>query len=430
MAVVIEMPKLSDTMEEGGVAEWFKKEGEFVEEGDLLLSVETDKATMEYNSPEEGTLLKIVVQPGTTVRLRKPIAVLGEKGELPDYDVLLKDVSTASDRVDDGDSSKSSAEGSSPVEPAPVSVSASEDGVSDRAQIKSGVVSGSAGRVKASPLAKKLAAQKGLDLRMLSGTGPMGRIVQKDVEQAALAPISVGYGVPAYEDKVIPNSMMRKTIAKRLLAGKNEAPHFYLTVSADMGAILDWRQNLNQDPGVLSGQLPKVSVNDLVILAVAHGLRRHPEVNASWSDNAITHHGRVDVCMAVALPTGLVTPVIRNADQLKVRTIAEQSKALAKKARDGLLTPEEYTGGTFTISNLGMTKVESFTAIINPPQACILAVGSTQTVPWVDEKEQLVVRKRMQMTLSCDHRVVDGMVGAKFLETLISYLENPLLMLS
>ena len=430
MAVVIEMPKLSDTMEEGGVAEWFKKEGEFVEEGELLLSIETDKATMEYNSPEEGTLLKIVVEPGSTVGLRRPIAVLGDKGESPDYDKLLKASPESSDAAESTEpvvasqtheSSAPATNAQAPVSPAPV-----------HAPANAGAAALSTDRVKASPLAKKLAAQKGLDLRLVSGTGPMGRIIQKDVEDAKIAPISgsVGAGVVSYQDEVLPNSMMRKTIAKRLLAGKNEAPHFYLTVSADMGAILDWRQKLNQDPGVASGQLPKVSVNDLVILATAHALRQHPEVNASWNESAITRHGRVDVCMAVALPTGLVTPVIRNADQLKVRTIAEQAKALAKKARDGQLTPEEYTGGTFTISNLGMTKVESFTAIINPPQACILAVGSTQAVPWVDENEQLVVRKRMQMTLSCDHRVVDGMVGAKFLETLISYLENPLLMLS
>ena len=408
----------------------FKKEGEFVEEGELLLSIETDKATMEYNSPEEGTLLKIVVEPGSTVGLRRPIAVLGDKGESPDFDTLLKASPESSDAAESSDpvvaspnpeSSALATNAQAPASPAPV-----------HAPANAGAAAQSTDRVKASPLAKKLAAQKGLDLRLVSGTGPMGRIIQKDVEDAKIAPLSgaVGAGMVSYQDEVLPNSMMRKTIAKRLLAGKNEAPHFYLTVSADMGAILDWRQKLNQDPGVASGQLPKVSVNDLVILATAHALRQHPEVNASWSDSAITRHGRVDVCMAVALPTGLVTPVIRNADQLKVRTIAEQSKALAKKARDGQLTPEEYTGGTFTISNLGMTKVESFTAIINPPQACILAVGSTQAVPWVDENEQLVVRKRMQMTLSCDHRVVDGMVGAKFLETLISYLENPLLMLS
>ena len=236
MAVVIEMPKLSDTMEEGGVAEWFKKEGEFVEEGELLLSIETDKATMEYNSPEEGTLLKIVVEPGSTVGLRRPIAVLGDKGESPDFDTLLKASPESSDAAESSDpvvaspnpeSSALATNAQAPASPAPV-----------HAPANAGAAAQSTDRVKASPLAKKLAAQKGLDLRLVSGTGPMGRIIQKDVEDAKIAPLSgaVGAGMVSYQDEVLPNSMMRKTIAKRLLAGKNEAPHFYLNVSADMGA--------------------------------------------------------------------------------------------------------------------------------------------------------------------------------------------------
>ncbi|MCB9228945.1 MAG: 2-oxo acid dehydrogenase subunit E2 [Deltaproteobacteria bacterium] len=408
MASVIEMPKLSDTMEEGGIAEWFRKEGDYVEEGEPLLAIETDKATMEYSSPEEGVLLKILVPAGTTVRLQQAIAVIGAKGEQPDYDSLLKAPAASAA------TSATKEEQPSPGRAAPETTSRTVTGPAAE------------GRIKASPLARKLAQEKGLSLNQLQGSGPHGRIIQRDVTGAAVTPAFRSGGSA---DKRIPHSMMRKTIAKRLLAAKNEAPHFYLSISADMSAVLDWRTQLNRDPGVEKGELPKVSVNDLLILAAGRALRRHPEINASWEEDAIIQFGQVDVCMAVALPSGLVTPVIRGADQLSAREIAARSRLLAGKARDGSLSPEEYTGGSFTISNLGMTRVESFTAIINPPQACILAAGASLPQPWVDESGQLLVRPRMQMTLSCDHRVVDGMTGARFLETLVSFLEQPLLMI-
>ena len=280
-------------------------------------------------------------------------------------------------------------------------------------------------RVKASPLAKKMAADKGINIATISGSGPSGRVIAKDLEtvsSGASGPRAVRSG----EDRVIANTMMRKTIAKRLLAGKNEAPHFYLTVSADMSRMNDWRVRLNKEADKTG---VKVSVNDLVTLSVAKALVKHREINASWQGDSILEYGNVHVAMAVALPTGLVTPVIRFTDQLNIREIAKQSKELAGKAKDGKLSNEDYAGGTITISNLGMFGIEEFTAIINPPQASILAVGATILTPFVDAKGLVVVQPRMKITMSCDHRVIDGVMGAQFLQTLVSYLEEPLNML-
>lgn len=413
------MPKLSDTMEEGGVSEWFKKEGDFVEEGELLLAIETDKATMEYASPEEGTLLKILVKEGSTVPLRKPIAVMGTQGEAFNLNELASESQ---------ETPQEKLETTSEHEQKPKSAE-----TRSQTQTNSGSPETNSSRIKASPLAKKIAADKGIDLGSIEGSGPNGRIIQRDLGSQSSQGTSQGQ-LSALKDAAAdvkkPHSMMRKTIAKRLLAGKNEAPHFYLTVSADMTAMAEWRARLNQDPKVVNKELPKVSLNDLIIMATAKALKKHPEVNASWYDDYILEHGNIHIAMAVALPTGLITPVIPYTETLGARTIAKMTKELAGKAKDGKLQPEEYSGGTFTISNLGMTAVESFTAIINPPQACILAIGTSKPTPHVNKSGELVVQTRMKMTLSCDHRVVDGMVGAKFLETLISYLENPLFMMS
>jgi pyruvate dehydrogenase E2 component (dihydrolipoamide acetyltransferase) len=411
------MPKLSDTMEEGGIASWLKKEGEYVDDGEALVEIETDKATMEYASPEEGYLLKIVADAGAGVALDGPICVLGEeKDEKFDLDKLVAESggSTSAPKKDEAPAASTPAPAAStpaPSAPAPVAQS-------------------SGGRVKASPLAKKIAESNGIDIGAVSGTGPNGRVVQRDVEQAISSGVgsSSGFAAASRADKKVPLSMMRKTIAKRLLAGKNDAPHFYLTVSANMENMLAFRAQLNKNVGKVEG-LPKVSVNDLVMLASAKALRLHPTVNSSWQGDHILEHGNVNISMAVALPTGLVTPVIRNADQLGVRDISVNAKALGKKAKDGNITNEDLAGGTFTISNLGMTKVEEFTAIINPPQAAILAVGTTKEVAHVENGE-ITVQKRMKMTLSSDHRVIDGMVGAQFLETLVEFIENPSMMLA
>lgn len=417
MAILVTMPKLSDTMEEGGIASWLKSVGEYVDDGEALVEIETDKATMEYSSPEEGYLLKVVAEEGAGVALDAPICVLGEKDETFDLASLVSDSGAKTESKPDETEKQTTPEVKGDI----VGV------VTNVAQPTAAID----GRLKASPLAKKIAASNGIDISLLTGSGPNGRIVQRDVEGAVTSGLSAKstLNIGQAADKKLPLSMMRKTIAKRLLAGKNEAPHFYLTVSANMKNMLDFRKHLNQNVGKVDG-LPKVSVNDLIMLASAKALRLHPTVNSSWQGDHILEHGSVNISMAVALPTGLVTPVIRNADQLGVRDISLNAKALGKKAKDGEISNEDLAGGTFTISNLGMTKVESFTAIINPPQAAILAVGTTQAQPWVDENGELGVQQRMQMTLSCDHRVIDGMVGAQFLETLVEFIENPTMMLA
>ncbi len=431
MARVIEMPKLSDTMEEGGIANWLKKEGDKIDEGEPLVEIETDKATQEYESPEEGVVLKILVQPGKTVPLRTPIAVVGTAGEKYDLGALTGGAGKAG--------ASAATQVAAPLTTAKVPTKPATPAVT--AQPVGG------GRVKASPLARKVAAELGVDVSQIVGSGPAGRVVLRDIEQSSAgapaavstlskpsqpqpsAPLPTASTVGA---TVTPVSMMRKTIAKRLTAAKNEAPHFYLTVSANVAKLEAWRQELNESAAKVNakgGSVAKVSLNDAVILAVARALRHHPQVNASWQGETIVHHAEAHVALAVALPEGLVTPVIRRAEALGVREIAAAARDLATKAKDGLLSNDAYTGGTFTISNLGMFGIEEFTAIINPPQAAILAVGAATPTPWVDDQERLVVQHRMKMTLSCDHRVVDGATGAKFLQTLVSYLEDPMLML-
>ena len=418
MAIIIDMPKLSDTMEEGGIASWLKKEGEEINEGEALLEIETDKATMEYASPEEGILLKILVAAGKTVALNEPIAIVGTKGESFDLSELLalrkKGSAKAPGGAHAGTASQANAPSTAP---------------SLAAEPTASVPNLTGSRVKASPLARKIANDRGLDISNIRGSGPNGRIIMKDVGSATRSSVAATY-IAAISDQIIPLSMMRKTIAKRLLAGKNDAPHFYLTVSANMEQVITWRRDLNATKGVAEGQFAKVSVNDIIIMAVSRALRLHPIVNSSWNGESILQHGAIHICMAVALPTGLVTPALRNVDQLGVRQIAGQTKQFGEKARAGQLNNDDFKDGTFTVSNLGMTGIEEFTAIINPPQACILAVGKTMLQPWVAEKGDIVAQNRMKMTMSCDHRVVDGMVGAKFLETLVQFLESPLMMFS
>lgn len=421
MANIVEMPKLSDTMEEGAVASWLKKEGDTVEEGGALCEIETDKATMEYQSPYGGTLLKIIAQPGKTLALNAPIAVIGNKGEAVDLEALLAKTATKSE----------------PEKPAiekPTVVAAPAKTVQPAAAVAGPTVAVAAsprtpsGRIKSSPLARRMAEANNISLSGVTGSGPGGRIVMRDIEAAVARGGSTGgmRSLSPRADQVIPVSLMRKTIAKRLLAGKNDAPHFYLTRSVNMANMLQWRKMLNDAAGDGGG---KVSVNDLIILATSRALRHHPEINASWQGEEIIQYGAVHVAVAVALPTGLVTPVIRNADQLGIRDIAVTSRSLAQKAKAGQLTNEDYAGGTFTISNLGMFGIEEFTAIINPPQAAILAVGATVATPAVNDRGDVVVEQRMKVTMSCDHRVIDGAMGAQFLQTLAQFIEQPLMMM-
>ncbi len=424
MAEIIEMPKLSDTMEEGGVANWVKKEGEFIEEGDVFVEIETDKATMEYNSPEEGYLLKILVQAGETCSLSAPICVVGEKGEEFDLNALVSASSTA---VSNEPAKKE--EPAAKVD-APVTTSASAAEAGDR--------------IKASPLAKKIATDKGLNISTIAGTGPNGRVIARDVDSARvvespLEPTPVASApaqpvvMPAMAGDIdVPNSMMRKTIAKRLHAAKNEAPHFYLKRSVNMTNLIAWRKRLNDEVANYRGANPpqKVSVNDLIVLASAKALMKHPYVNASWQGDSIRQHGAAHVAVAVAIPDGLITPVVRFANLLGARDIASLTKDLIGRAKSGKLAPDEYQGGTFSISNLGMMGIEDFTAIINPPQSAILAVGATIKTPWVNAAGEIEVQPRMKICLSCDHRVIDGAVGAEFLQTLTAYLEDPMMMLT
>jgi pyruvate dehydrogenase E2 component (dihydrolipoamide acetyltransferase) len=413
MATVMEMPKLSDTMKEGAVARWLKKEGEKVTAGHPVVEIETDKATMEFESPASGTLIKIIVGDKQTCDLNAPIAVIGKADEnwqeaLDKYSAKKKGGAAAPAKA-----SAPAAATSTTVAAAP-SASVTPTSTLDR--------------LRASPLAKRVAADKGIDLRSIQGSGPNGRIVVRDVENltggAATSSVAVpGFSAaPAAEMEKVPLSMMRKTIARRLVESTSTAPHFYLTISINMGPLLAWRKATIAKVS----EAEKFSVNDLIVFLVSRALRKHPNINSSWQNDFIAQYNSVHMGVAVALPAGLVTPVVRHADKLSLVQIAQKNRELIKLARDGKLQPDDYSGGTFTISNLGMSGIEEFTAIINPPQAAILAVGSTVATPVVNEDGDVEVEQRMRVTLSCDHRVIDGAQGAEFLKTLKTYFEDPM----
>lgn len=408
MATVMEMPKLSDTMSEGSVARWLKKEGEKVSAGIPVIEIETDKATMEYESPASGVLLKILVGDGQKCPLQAPIAVIGKADEK--WEEALEKYHAKKGGSASASAAKKEDKASVPVQAT--------------AQAKSNPV-GNDSAIKASPLAKKIAEDKGIDLKSIAGSGPNGRIVQRDLAQvssgSAAAPSAGSFAFGAAEVEKIPHTNMRKTIARRLSESLQTAPHFYLTVSINMTNILAWRKEV-------LAKLPeseKFSVNDLVIFLTARALKRHPEINSSWQDDHVARYRDVHMSVAVALPNGLMTPVVKHADKLTVVQIAQETKRLVKLAKDGKLQPNDYAGGTFSVSNLGMSGVESFTAIINPPQAAILAVGSTVPTPVVLANGSVGVEQRMKVTLSCDHRVIDGALGADFLKTLRQFFEDP-----
>lgn len=410
MATVMEMPKLSDTMKEGAVARWLKKEGEKVTAGIPVVEIETDKATMEFESPASGTLLKIIVGDKETCELNAPIAVIGKPDEKWE-EALEKYMSKK----------KGPAKQAQQTATAPAASTAAQPQASTVASSAS-----SSERLRASPLAKRMAQEKGIDLRSVQGSGPHGRIVVRDLESVsggAGAGASAAFvAAPASEMEKVPLSMMRKTIARRLVESVSTAPHFYLTISLNMGPLLAWRKAM---VAKLS-EAERFSVNDIIVFLVSRALRKHPNINASWQGDFIAQYNSVHMGVAVALPAGLITPVIRHADKLSLIQIAQRGRELIKLARDGKLQPDDYAGGTFTISNLGMSGIEEFTAIINPPQAAILAVGSTVAVPSVDENGDISVEQKMKVTLSCDHRVIDGAQGAEFLKTLKSYFEDPM----
>lgn len=411
MAEVVSMPRLSDTMEEGTVAKWHKKVGDKVEEGDLLAEIETDKATMDFEAFQEGTLLYIGVEEGSTAPVDSILAILGEKGE--DIKAL----------IDGGGEEKKEEEKQEAAAEAPQAPEAGKETESAPAQPEGG-------RIKASPLAKKLAEDKGIDLAKVRGTGENGRIVKRDIDEykaveqetapAGTPAQQISFGESGYEEVQV--SQMRKTIAKRLAESKFTAPHFYLTLEIDMDNAMTARKAINASGDV------KISFNDLVIKAAAMALKKHPKVNSSWLGDKIRYNRDVHIGVAVAVEEGLLVPVVRHTDQKGLSMINAEVKAAAEKARDKKLQPADWEGNTFTISNLGMFGIEEFTAIINPPDSCILAVGGIKQTPVVKDG-QIVPGNVMKVTLSCDHRVVDGATGAAFLQTFKANLENPVNML-
>ncbi|MGV3609942.1 MAG: pyruvate dehydrogenase complex dihydrolipoamide acetyltransferase [Fluviicola sp.] len=425
MAEIINMPKLSDTMTEGVVAEWHKKVGDTVKSGELLAEIETDKATLEFESFFDGVLLHIGIEKGKPAPVNSLLAIIGEKGE--DISALIagagqseapaekKEEKAEEKKADEPKKDEAKAEEKTPAAATPAPKAAPA------------VVNNSGGRIFASPLAKKLAEEKGVDLSFITGTGEGGRITKRDVDHY------VPYDAPArpagssgssltesFVDE--PVSQMRKTIARRLGESLFTAPHFYLTISLDMDNAIAARKAMNGNEGV------KVSFNDMVIKAVAMALRKHPAINSSWLGDVIRKNNHVHIGVAVAVEDGLLVPVIRFADSKGLTQIGEEVKVLATKAKEKKLQPAEWEGNTFTISNLGMFGIEQFTAIINSPDSCIMAVGGISQEPVV-KNGQVVPGNIMKVTLSCDHRTVDGATGAAFLQTFKQYMENPVMML-
>jgi pyruvate dehydrogenase E2 component (dihydrolipoamide acetyltransferase) len=447
MTTKVVMEALSPTMEEGRLVEWKKQEGDTVAIGDVIAEVETDKAVMELVARAAGTLLKHIVEAGATVPVSEPVAVIGEPGE----DVSGATGQAGSEAAGQRGSKETQTTQPSPGKNQPVAmpptppatVAVEERRPAEKPPAREGNgAKATPMRVKASPLARRIAAERGVDLVGVTGSGPEGRVVARDLETAvttapassrpapsvatATAPLPRRPADTPYTD--VPLSQIRKTIAKRLAQSIGPVPTFYLTTEVDMERVAEARGALieaGQQGGGAAGQQARVSFNDIIIKAVASALRQHPECNAWWQDDHIRYWNEVHVSMAVAVEDGLITPVIRNADQKSLRQIATESQDLAARARERRLKPEEYTGGTFSVSNLGMLDIDEFTAIINPPEAGILAVGRMAEKP-VAQEGNVTVRRRMRLTMSCDHRVIDGATGARFLKTLKGMLENPL----
>jgi len=417
-AVLVTMPKMSDTMQEGTISSWLKKVGDVVKTGEIIAEVETDKATMELESYEDGVLLYIGVEAGGSVPVDGVIAVIGEKGA--DFQSLLA-------AHQGGASIAAPVEVASPAAPVVVAAPAP---VMVQAPVAAAVTSSTGNeRVKASPLAKKIASETGVDIRQVAGSGEGGRIVKRDIEsfvpaaataspQAASSQVggASALGQESFTEEKV--SQMRKTIAKRLAESKYSAPHFYLTMEINMDKAIEARKSMNEFGTA------KISFNDLVIKATAAALRQNPKANSSWLGDKIRYNDHIHIGMAVAVEEGLLVPVIRFADQLSLSQISNQAKSLGQKAKNKELQPKDWEGNTFTISNLGMFGIDEFTAIINPPDACILAVGGIKETVIVKDG-QMKIGNVMKVTLSCDHRVVDGAVGSAFLQTLKGLLEDP-----
>jgi pyruvate dehydrogenase E2 component (dihydrolipoamide acetyltransferase) len=418
MASRVVMPKLSDTMEEGKILRWLKQEGDKVETGQTLAEVETDKATVEMEAYTNGTIRKLVAAPGDTIKIGAIIAIIGAPDE--DISTLLEPTPTAPP------AEAKAAPVPRPAAPHPAAPRQVAPASPRPASPPTAVAheAGAGRALRASPLALRMAAEAGVDLNSLRGSGPQGRVIKRDIEAAlAKAAASSQPGAapaPVGDVREIELSSMRRTIAKRLVQSKAPVPHFYLTVDVAADRLWDAYRALRDD------QYP-ISLNDVIIRASASALKRHPEMNASFAGDHVKQYSRVHIGVAVAIEDGLITPVIRDADSKSLTEIAAEARELAERARNRRLQPHEYTGATFSISNLGMMGIEEFSAIINPPEAAILAVGALREEPVV-EAGQIKVGRRMKLTLSVDHRVADGAQGARFLATLKKTLENPLLL--
>lgn len=416
MAKIIGLPKLSPTMEEGTLVRWTKQEGDEVEVDELLAEVETDKATMEFRSFDRGVLLKQLIAEGDSAAPDAPVAIIGKAGE--DISDLLAQLAAPSAATSAPATPTAPA---SPDRQTAVAVPAPEPEPPRSAS------PGATGRILASPLVRRLARERGIELAAIAGSGPRGRIIKRDLEgvsapaAAPLASLATGRQ-PAQVERA---SATRRTIARRLTESKQSVPHYYLTLDVDAEPMVEARRRINAE---LAAEGEKISLNDLIIKACAVALRRVPEVNVSWIDGDIHRHRVVDISVAVAIPEGLVTPVVRDADRLGLLELSRSVRELAGRAKDKRLSPDEMAGGTFSVSNLGMFGIESFTAVINPPQGAILAVGTLREEPVVKDGA-LAPGKRMRMTLSCDHRVIDGAVGARFCAALKRLLEAPTNML-
>jgi pyruvate dehydrogenase E2 component (dihydrolipoamide acetyltransferase) len=421
MATKVIMPKLSPTMEEGQISRWLKKEGDKVSMGEPLAEIDTDKATMEMQALANGVLRKIIVNEGQAAPLGQLIAVIGE----PDEDIasMLSEAPAAAPAPKPEQPKQEPPKQEQPKQ--------EEKPAEQPAPQQNGQPKTDSGRMIVSPLAARMAAESGIDLRSLQGSGPGGRIIKRDIEAAISQPKpEPGYprvvptgqipqiGASAYRDE--PASEIRKTIARRLVTSLGPVPHFFLTTEIEMDRAAEMRRGINAlDPDL------KISINDVIIKLAAAALIQHPEVNASFQEKFVRYYERADVGVAVAIEDGLITPVVRAADQKSLSQIAAEVRELAERARSRRLKPEEYTGATFSISNLGMFGIDEFTAVINPPEGAILAVGAMSPKPVVRDNE-IVIRQMMRVTMSCDHRVIDGATGAKFLQTFKKILENPL----
>ena len=435
MATQVIMPKLSPTMEEGQLSRWLKKEGDKVSMGEPLAEIDTDKATMEMQALANGVLRKIIIKEGESAPLGQLIAIIGE----PDEDISAMLEGAAAPKA-----AAATAPAAAPLATPPAEETAPKPEAKPESAAPAGNGSSPApapspsDRLIVSPLAARMAAEAGVDLRSLSGSGPGGRIVKRDIEAAmskeapAAAPATgavvkfptrqVGTTEASpYVDE--PISEIRRIIAKRLVTSLGPIPHFFLTTEIEMDRAADMRRNINElDPEL------KLSINDVIIKVAAAALMAHPQVNASFQDKTVRYYERADIGVAVAIEEGLITPVVRSADQKSLSEIAREVRDLAERARKRKLRPEEYTGASFSISNLGMFGIDEFTAVINPPEGAILAVGAMAAKPVVRDNE-IVVRQMMRVTMSCDHRVIDGATGAKFLQTFKKMLENPLYLL-